>query len=450
MSGANYKNRLRKKLEDHSTPMNLELEWAALEARRPNKKKRPLVWFWFGSAAMMITFLIWYNIDQANLPSSHTTKNDAAYIDQQSSSASHLTKKDKTSIETVGKQNSVDKTNTTLDIAKGSKDIILNSQGELGINKIRTIDLIKKETTIDVLEKGTNSISPNENQTNSKKQKNTFSPITQLPNKGIIFLPTSYPILTLSFSNAVREKIVPPKKSIWGLGIKTAYGKSFRQLNAPDPTSELLIDKRNKFETALDSWNVTLNLSRMINQNWFAEFGIGYSQTTDRFQYTYVTTDPQLLPDQVTSIIYKQDGTTEIILGEVISEETTTTKSTYYHYNKNTFAQILFGRRISFNNHLGSSFSTGLNYSLFTLKSGTIFNDASSNTYDDLSQSNYRKTGLTNLLIQAEVYYLMRKNWEASIGFHASGSLNNSFNRNNDFFEKRKVGSLKVGLMKWF
>ncbi len=450
MSGANYKNRLRKKLEDHSTPMNLESEWAALEARRPNKKRRPFIWFWFGSAAVMITFLIWYNTDQVSLPSSYISKNEAVSIDQQTSVSSPLSKEFNTNIKTVDREQSVEKTNISSYLAKETKVIAQNIQGELGDDKIGTIDLIKKEANIDVVKKVTNSITSNQNQTNSKNSKNTFSPVIQLPNKGITFLATSSPILTLSLPNTDRKKTTPPKRPIWGVGINAAYGKSFRQLDALNPTSKLLIDRRNKFETALDSWNVTLNLSRMINQNWFAEFGLGYSQTADRFQYTDVTTDPLPVPDQLISIIYKMDGTADIISGEVIGEETITTKSTYYHYNKNAFAQIIFGRRIPFNNHLGSSFSTGLNYSLFTHKSGTIFNDASANTYDDLSQSNYRKTGLTSLLIQAEVYYMMKRNWEASLGFYASGSLHNSFNRNNDFFEKRKVGSLQVGLKKWF
>ena len=117
---------------------------------------------------------------------------------------------------------------------------------------------------------------------------------------------------------------------------------------------------------------------------------------------------------------------------------------------KNAFAQIVIGRKILFNDQWGSSFSTGLNYSIFSHKIGTIFKDESENNYSDLSQTNYRKVGLVNLILQAEIYYLMTKNWEASFGLQASGSLNNSFQNNSDFLEKRKVGSLQVGLKKWF
>ncbi|MFK8007292.1 MAG: hypothetical protein AB8H03_13020 [Saprospiraceae bacterium] len=452
MSDANYKNRLRKRLDNHSTPMNLESEWAALEARRPTKKKKPFIWFWFGSVAVMMAFLVWYNIDQTSNSSADITKNESVNIDQQLSMASHPTIELTTNMEltTVNEQQSISTTKTFSNISKNSKAIPQNFQPELDDDKVKIIDLVKKEAITDTSKKVTNSTSINKNQTSLGESKNTFTQITQIPNKKITLLSISSPIPILNFLTSEREEITKQKEPIWALGIEATYGKSFRQLDALNPSTQLLIDRRNKFETPLDSWNVSLNLSRMINQNWFTEIGFGYSQTTDRFQDIYVTNNSQPTADQVISIIYRRDGTTDIISGEVIAEETTTTIATYYHYHKNVFAQIIFGRKFSFNNHWGSSFSSGLNYSLLTLKNGTIFSNDSSNTYDDLSKSNYRKTGLTNLLIQTEIYYLMNKNWEASFGFQVSGSVNNSFQNTSGFSDKRKVGSLLIGLKKWF
>ncbi|MFK7770667.1 MAG: hypothetical protein AB8F94_00955 [Saprospiraceae bacterium] len=454
MSDANYKNRLRKRLEDHSTPMNLESEWAALEALRPVKKKRPFIWFWFGSTAVILLFLLWFNTDQVSSNFSTVTKNDAVKIEQQStlSSSSINDFKNITHKETVDNQTQpINKTNTLSNNTKGGKIIIHDLQTKVNNEKIVPTVIIKKEANIEISKKTNQSNIATENHAKLKELRNNITQVPFLPKKEITLFSISSPTLMLSLSVATRKKnIIKKKRPLWALGFKTAYGKTFRQLEELNPTSKSLVDRRNDFETALDSWNVTLNLSRMINQNWFAEIGIGYSHATDRFQDTYVTTNFQSLSDQVISIIYQQNGTTNLISGEVIVEETTTTKGTYYHYSTNTFAQIIFGRKFSFNDQFGSSFSTGLNYSLSSQKSGTIFKDDSANIYTDLSQSDYRKAGVTNLLFQAEVYYLMNKNWEASLGIQASGSLNNSFQNNSDFFEKRKIGSLQVGLKKWF
>lgn len=450
MSDANYKNRLRKRLDHHSTPMNLESEWAALEARRPTKKKRPFIWFWFGSVAVILLFSVWYNTQDVILPFSTTTKNDSATIEKQSSSSLTPTKDNKTNTQTVTikEEQFANNTNTFSSNSNNNKFQYQNIQSDLDNNKIKTKSQKEDETNIEISKNVAPIITSKELQKISKDLKNNFIRTTSLPNKGIFLLPLSSPILDLS--KADRKNINIKKDPVWAIGFKAAYGRTFRQLDALNPTKKSLINRRNEFETTLDNWNFTINLSRMINQNWLAEFGIGFSKSTDRFQNNFSTTNFQPLSDQVISIIYNRDGTTDLILGDVIAEETMTTRATYYHYSKSAFAQIIVGRKVLFNDRWGCSFSSGLNYSLFSHKSGTIFKDDSANTYKDLSHSNYRKSGLINLLVQAEVYYLITKNWEVSFGFQANSSLNNSFQNNSDFLEKRKVGGLQFGFKNWF
>ena len=450
MRDANFEKGLRKKLENHSSPMNLESEWAALETRRSTKKKKPLGWIWFGMAVVLFgVFIGLNNMDIAATKTIDSANVDSLFMENQSIISSSLEGAETIS-QSKDKFQSFEKAENHSATATSSK---LTAQKSLA----KSIDLKSKPKVLPAAD----------NEINAHSIKNTlhlssineYEVIAQLPEnhktytistiatKPFTLLLRPVPVLAYQIENP--DKFRKKKGLKWAIGLKTGYGKTFRQLKAVNADTHTLIDRRNNAETALDSWNTSLDLRRMVDQNWFAEVSLGYSQSTDRFQDVNVSTANEQLFDQVISIIYKKDGTEEITLGDVMAETTTTTKGTYYHFNQNAFLQLAIGHKFSFNQHFGSELSAGVNYSLFSRKKGKVFSANAPNSYHNLSDSNYRKYGLINVVIQAEIYYRMTNHWEVSIGMQGTGALNSSFINSSGISEKRKVANLQVGLRKY-
>lgn len=467
MRDANFEKELKNRLGDHSSPIDLEAEWAALEAIRPPKRKRRFgFWiFWGGSSILILGLILWFT----TLPNPALVVNDPAPTDQQ---LYDLIPDNKAEERSVSSNNHTPVAEEDFDapLAKSTKV----EPSELDDNSralVKNQDLVKGDLTERI---------ENTRVSDSVAKENTgvsSTPILALTNqvqeqsnteqKGIVEIPgiDQYKAMTLlslkleplqikepnmnwEFSEVPITKVLKTNDR-WSLGIYSGYGKAFRQLSASEAELRPFIDRRNDAETTLDTWYTALNLRKRFGKHWFAEFGVGYAQTAIRFQDVNISTASVELDDQLISLTYRNDGTVEEAFGEVLAETTTTTSGVYYQYNRDLFFQLSGGRNIPFNQKTGINISMGLSFSLFSKKGGTVFSIDSPNIYADLVDSNYRKSGLINAMALTELYYRPNRNWEIALGLAGSAPLNNAY-ADQEIIEKRQFIALQAGLRKSF
>ncbi len=501
MKDAEFENKLRERLGEDSTPLDLEMEWADFEARRGKKSRRPFPFLWWGSAFLLLGAIGWgiasfVGQEESDLTTVYTDTIEKEHTNSTVSTPTEKAAAERTIVNAenqngllpIKERNVVAETlnnnkNTFNEIVqeteiaqktilkkgqvisknkaafqvnsgqeetvsprqkKGVADIIAN------IGEESKFELIDKESTTKESEADNIGIVENSLEINSLIVQQDLDALL-LPTR-MINIPALASVDPLS-SFGITPAVVPVEKhSKWRLGIQGNLGQSFRNLEATNTDSEnsTFVQLRNDSEKPLEVWSTSISLARRINKNWFAELIFGYSRTTDRFTNTTVTTEDELLDSEVTGIINKASGEKEFLYGQVLATNTTTTKGTYFQTDQQGFVQLSAGRYLPIYKQFGLALSTGLQYGFYVKKDGPVSDSRNLMLLDDLKNSNFKNNGLWNASVQVSAYYRLNQTWECTVGLRGSSSLNNAFDSRTDISEKRKSIVGVLGVSRWF
>lgn len=429
----NWHNKeLKNGLGGYDSPMDIEQSWEALEARRKPKKKRrtPILFWFFGLGVLIMVGLYILNLPEKvsdNFVDSRAiaesvskeikkgneerilTKPDQAKIKESMDDRDHLTQR-KFEEKKTRTKSSGSKRNLT-SVSRNTKLVGNSKEDPKGL----TFQNSSKNEVETIVESNNSLITRTEYKQNTYELNDARLMDRNLPAISIIqninligIIPTNnldfYDIPILNKKDFSDKSIVNPRQ----IGFSTSY--SFL-------TSGLVAEK----ESALDAFSGFLFYEKSLFRNVYFKSGILFQQFTNRLnvkeQRTYFETE-----ENVTVIINSyQDGSEQKIKGtqEIKFVETTT----HNLYNRYRFISVplIVGYKIPIGNESSLKFEGGISSSFYNLHSGQAYQDGIISPYENIKEFESKNIGVIQGL--GSFYYELNLNKKSTVFFGSQITL---------------------------
>ena len=500
------KDKLNERFDEFDAGLDLDQAWGDLVARRnPPKKKNRVLFFWFGSGLLGLILVGLFLSNQQQLVDdeariSETTLQTSKIVESKQKvelEKEHLPRAKKLSEKTsailtnrkvkersdlVGEENKaiLDKKLKTEESVKGSGkeivDVLVQSKFILPLKKsisqnrveqsesVQETSGLMTETKTFVAKRLIGSEIENESVGKRKVNENNLLldqisflpslmmdkifPESRNPNSSIK-KPSIADSLVVADLRAAKESKKPKLRDYYnGFGVSVAYGLHQREFKINDGRIEKFVNDRRDQEKALDVVEANAFYRRYFNNGLIGELGLGFQQTTYKFQFEETMTFSQTVEDAITAIHSYPDGTEETILGTI--EETVTTLREYTYFQK--YQQVNLSGMVGMQMRLGGRFGcgvfTGLEYGIFAKANGVSLSQAGTGfALGSLEDVGYRNEGILTALLRMEVLTSLGPMTELGFSIFGKSMLNDMINTNLQDVERTAYGEKRNYLM---
>lgn len=432
--------KLKEKLNDYPSSIDLEASWAALADRREEKKKRGF-FFWFVGTGMVLMLgaglalgsSLW-QIEQPRalsfFPVSLTDKTPTVRLIPpiaqtamaKPTLASPKLEEVKKESRVVAKHQKIEEDNNALASITPALNVLPENSEE-------------DRPEIQEIAVGFSQIS---------EIKQPLSPLNSL-----LFPPSTTgesvrdELTALSLSRPfIRRK----KQGAWWLGFSGTVGAFQRQLKGINEMDQALVDRRLAAEKPLEAWSFSLDIRKGFAHRFFIQSGLRHQLSYESFTDQYEKSYEKILEDQVTQIIQRADGSTSEVRGTLSVQVKETTASLIYNQQSLTEIPVLVGMDILKARKSGVSLSLGGIYGLIQRKDGKAFSSSTSiGEYESLQTLHYRSASIWGGQIQMSVYQEIAPQFQFFGGIQLKSYLNMT-EQKAYFSERQHFLNLALGL----
>ena len=296
-------------LKNHASPIDLPLEWEALESRMNKRKRRNLI-FWLWPMMLGLVLLSGYlftknkttNVAPTLLQSNEKAvatehQNKIPTLNENISQSNQFSNviKDESTIKKESKIHSSKETNslsskTEKKVVSSEKQVFPNEIQDLHITNPFQLKVINTPQTMDEItaatpmNQQTDDFQFIDNHTNTlPKASISYLPMTSL---GAIIHNAQQP--NLSHSTIVLQKEPKP----FFVDVRTMIGLSNYNYKSLTNENIALIDQRKTNERALEHVGGRFSIGKTFNHQWYASIGMSYARLQEKWNSSrYDTTD---------------------------------------------------------------------------------------------------------------------------------------------------------------
>lgn len=455
------KDKMNERFEDFDSGLDLEQAWVDLDKRRkPQKKDRKFIIFWIGLALIGFTLLGLYlkappskitgvdlkdQKDIVNLQNLEKEENEMVVRELNETKAkvqeislemdqSNNSNVAKSNLET--KEKSIRKKSSKSSRLTDNTGIIFKKHGQ----EMNSVPFRKSTNTPEL---SVQPISPTKARASvetSKRSDLSVEMISLLPtlmNQSITGEARSIITVDAILMKLPKSQIPIVKNSRNSFGVSIAYGWHNRQLDILGVDSLGFVSAKKNQEKTLDAIAASLFYRKYFADDFFAEIGLGFQQTTYEFKDQKVTEEKQSIDDQIIAIHNYPDGSKETIFGTLEQTETRVRDNTFYQKFRQIHVNVIVGKELDLSPTFGLGISGGLEYGVFTQAKGVSFsNTLDFRNYGDLSELKYKENGMLSGLLRIELLKGLNARSELGIALIGKTSLGNLF-AYNGIIEKR-------------
>ncbi|MGH1436057.1 MAG: hypothetical protein ACRBG0_16545 [Lewinella sp.] len=174
--------------------------------------------------------------------------------------------------------------------------------------------------------------------------------------------------------------------------VDVAYLGVQRQLENKDSLGVSWVSRRTNSEQVLEGLSADLSLGYRSRDGWQVRGGLGYTQLNTLFESTAITETVDTVTG-VTMLIYGPDNTVDSVLGPVAYYETTRRERKTYNSIRQWELPLLAGYNFELG-RLTLLAEAGVRLRLQRSWEGTVLNGELENEFQDLSTTDWYRTGL--------------------------------------------------------
>lgn len=432
--------KLKEKLNDYPSPMDMEASWAALAERREEKKKRGFL-FWFMGTAMVlasgVALALGSSLWQMEQPS------DLSFF------PISLKEKD----ETAQRRLPLPTIDPRGHSPKFSELVSQQEATRLGVNdqKKEELDQLKENSipSTTLLTQLSQEESPEAQQaaTAPRQISEIEKPLNAL--NSLLLLPASSQLIgkedlnPLPLSAPLARRL---QAGAWWLGFSATAGTFQRQLKGGSEMDQLLVDRRLEAEKPLEAWSFSLDIRKDVGQGLFIQSGLRHHFSYESFTDEYEKSYEKVLEDQLTQIIQRADGSTTEVRGDVTVEVKETTSNLIYNQQSLTEIPFMLGLAVLKARKSGVNLSLGGIYGLIQRKDGQAFaNTNGVGEYASLQTLKYRSASIWGGQLQMDVFQEIAPQFQFFGGIQLKSYLNMA-EQKTYFSERQNFLNLAVGL----
>lgn len=270
-----------------------------------------------------------------------------------------------------------------------------------------------------------------------------YDPINFLPTLEI--LPLLLPVAEPPVFNP--QQLIPQHISTWSIGLQIAYGKHLSKLQTKLPELEDYIENRVQQEVPLDATSITFQIRKKLNKKCFVESGLNFDLAVTRFSDFHQETYTETLEEQIIEINEYLDGTTETITGEQTILVHKTIDKVAYQRLQQIRIPLLFGIEVPVFSRYAIIPSIGISFSPFIKqKGGVLAIDNTVSPYSDLHNLGYRKHGTWQSILRIEMSYQLQQNLQLNFGMQNVLQLNSGTISSTNFSSKNAFLQGNIGI----
>lgn len=432
--------KLKEKLNDYPSPMDMEASWAALAARREEKKKRGFLFWFMGTAMVLVSGValalspaLWQMEQPHELSFFPISSNGIAETTQLNLPLLKIDPAVNLPISTeAGSQQEA----TRLVVNDQEKEQL----GQLNQNRGSSSTILTKINEEEVLEDQQVAIAP-------QQVSEIESPLNAL--NSLLLLPLSSQLIEKERLNALplSAPLVRRRQSGgWWLGCSATAGTFQRQLKGGSEMDQALVDRRLVAEKTLDAWSFSLDIRKDFGQGFFIQGGLRHHFSYESFTDVYEKTYDKVLEDQLTQIIQRADGSTTEVRGDVTVEVKETTSNLIYNQQSLTEIPFILGIEVLKARKSGVNLSLGGIYGLIQRKDGQAFaNTTGIGEYVSLQTLEYRSASIWGGQLQMDVFQEIAPQFQLFGGIQLKSYLNMA-EQEAYFSERQNFLNLALGL----
>lgn len=434
--------KLKEKLNDYPSPMDLEASWAALADRREEKKKRGFFIWFMGTGLILIlgTGLalgssLWQKEQPRTLsffPVSLAGSVPATALLSPPIVAREMAKH----------------VPASPDLAEVEKESRLVRQPQKTEEGTKVLGRIAPSLDVHLENRAGDKLELQEIAEGIPpllEVKQALSPLNNLNISPSTIAATHKDHLTaLSLSSPYVKR--RQQRGGWWLGFSGTVGTFQRQLKGVNEMDQALVNRRLAAEKPLDAWSFSLDIRKDFGQGFFIQSGLRHQLSYESFTDQYEKSYEKILEDQVTQIIQRADGSTSEVRGELGVQVKETTASLIYNQQSLTEIPVLVGIEILKARKSGLSLSMGGIYGLIQRKDGQAFSSvASIGEYESLQRLHYRSASIWGGQIEMSVYQEIAPQFQFFGGIQLKSYLNTATEKAY-FSERQHFLNLALGL----
>lgn len=497
MKGHQHKNKFSEKLEDYSSPLDLEEAWMDLEdRRRPKKRRSVLIFFFWGILISLVGISSW-------ILYSLSINHDTVQVNNGTADSLITKTKEKSNLELNYERDPMENHNNIFSEQIKKTNAVKNDLQNIRTQNSKKEDHIFQKSyetsgeSIQFLKKSskTNSVLlENQNYSTTIPQSSVYfdPPILQKNEMGdqsagkndfkkveLTLLPSlnNYLHTSRNFQRKstlgqidFSDEIVISKKSTsqedsltlystnptpkWSVEFSMNYGKLFRNITTTQSDYSELVGLKRSFEKPLDVMGGEVLLNYQVYPKFFISSGLGWQQRVLKLDDQFILNYKELRDNLLIEIIIDQDGNSSNVFGEgeVLIEETFFEKKYLRHqyaslpllFGFNTFQKERMKKR-----KWKFKISTGMMYSFLVGQGGQTFGDSDVNgNYIELSSLPYRKNGVWQMTSRIGIECQLNSSLSASLDFRGDMDLNNVWKSEFGMKERYQQFGLQLGLKK--
>ena len=409
-------------LGDYDSPMDLELAWEALDAKRhPKKDKRRFYWFWFVGLILVLSALGYYGLKHTEPNENNQPRAQYPLINQTEVQVQTNTNNDVPT--EIKKSESIE---VTTEIQK-KKEVVLKQQ-EIVVSRSKQDDLSflssdiskskkKNDNIIDNTINNTNSQNTNVQLTVSTNNNTNPSNIEGgiIEDKAVVIEEGGEDAEFLLKKDV--HSILNAPLLVDELGVPTTIEaekeKEKTTLLAPEVEDKSNVRPLHKSsfgisstfafltsgsirddEKSLDVLAASVFYERDLFSNFYFKTGLTYQQFTNEVKvedtYSYYQTES----NELILTNYYQSGVVEQVMGEAVIEYRDNNQHTLYNRYRFVNIPITLGYKFSICKKANLKLETGLSASVFTAHSGKLYSNGLIEPFDDIDGYKSKSLGV--------------------------------------------------------
>ncbi len=437
MENKDLHDRIKYRLNDYESPMDLDLEWKAFSKKR--NRRKALIWLFLLIGLLCCIsigyFVLQLESDNDLVPNRIEAGKETIEVDRKREVLDHninlqrpknAAVLDKERLEIDSAIPEKKKGNIALD--NFDRTTIDPSQNRISSKyKMTKHEVVaSKKNKTPLLEKGVSVTA--ESSLNSTKKEHLVGSATKEKvanleqgklNFNVLNIGNSFPDLSYSNHDLDFTQLLLPQKAKQEqdlnqrrIEIYTGAGLYYSQqiFEAKKEADQAYAALRQSSETNLESYNVDLGVNYFLSQKSFIGLGLSYSEWYDRLNYTYEKTKTYELENVLVKFIkYRPSGYIEEIYGDTTVIGTQTIKNTRFNQYTSISANLNFGYYFSQKNKFSVGTSGGLIWNFSTQSNGTITSPISSEI--ERKNDNYKKSFGLGLNVNVHLDYQLNQKW---------------------------------------
>jgi len=431
-----FEKALREGYPNEAKNFDTDAAWAALEARRRKKRRRPVVFWWMASAIGVLllgaaSLALWSSDKETSAPGIRQHEHAPTTFQTQQKPVA-------ASGDTRGASEPGYPSGTSRPIVRQQEQSVPSTPV---FPKTQTAEILLEASAAFALpppvfatEQAPLSHSENDATCRSENISPDKLPALAFLERTIFPLEPAlenHPEEPPFFTPGELKKRPNSKEPRWWIGASAHYGLS----SVSRSGSADYLKKRDSEETSLDMFQAGFDLRRQINNRFFLQTGIYFTQWTDVREKVFKETFTVLDSNYLIARLIRADGTVEDIYGAAeIVHTRTVTEETYNRYS-HLELPLLAGVSLPVGGHWRLDGALGPVVGLLAFRSGSISGDLNG-TNLPLEDAPYRNGFTFSGMLRLEWMYATR-DWAAGIGVMGRVALNDWAETNPLFSEKR-------------